>query len=229
MNALTAKKYSNFEIKLIAMLCMFVDHLGKIIMLDSESFQTVCGAAGSIAFPLFAFLLTEGFVHTRNIKIYALRLLGFAVLSEIPFDLYFNNTLIEFKSNNVMFTLLIGLIILFVFSVFEKKDQRYLGLAVIAVALILLQNVLNIFDYGVSGLLAILVMYFFKDRPHMAYVVAVLTISLMNPSSVNFFALVGMLFVVNYNKEKGKDIKYLAYLFYPAHLILLYLLKTFIL
>jgi len=229
MNALTSKKYSNFEIKLIAMLCMFADHLGKIIMLDSESFQTVCSAAGSIAFPLFAFLLTEGFVHTKNIKLYALRLLGFGIISEIPFDLYFNNTLIEFKSNNVMFTLFLGLICLYVFNIFEKKDKRYLGLAVIAVSLILLQNVLNVFDYGVSGLLAILIMYFFKDRPHMAYVVAVLAISLMNPSSVNFFALVGMLFVVNYNKEIGKNIKYIAYFFYPVHLILLYLLKTFIL
>ena len=127
-----------------------------------------------------------------------------------------------------MFTLFLGLICLYIFSLFEKKNQKYMGLAVIAIALILLQSVLNIFDYGVSGILAILILYFFKDRPHMAYLVAVLAISFMNPSTVNFFALVGMLFVVNYNKEKGPNIKYLAYAFYPVHLVLLYLLKTYV-
>lgn len=116
-------------LKWIALITMFIDHIGAIILekgaisaynqglpsafsYDTSVFLSKLDffirQIGRISFPIFCFLLVEGFYHTSNRKKYALRLFLFACISEIPFDLCFRGKILEFSYQNVMFTLLIG-------------------------------------------------------------------------------------------------------------------------
>lgn len=97
---------SSLSLKMIAALSMLLDHAGRILFPEAV-WMTY---AGRLAFPLFAFLLAEGAVHTKNSRRYALRIGLFAVLSEIPFDIAFYGTFFWPGAQNIFLTLLIGLL-----------------------------------------------------------------------------------------------------------------------
>lgn len=99
---------SGFTLKLLALILMIIDHCG-LVLFAGTSLYLPCRILGRIAFPLYAFLITEGYVHTRSVKKYAGRLLVFAVLSEIPFDYAFFRTPFYMGYQNVFFTLVLGL------------------------------------------------------------------------------------------------------------------------
>jgi hypothetical protein len=103
---------SGYVLKLIAIVCMLIDHIGAVFNTSVFSLDTywVLRYIGRVAFPVFCFLIVEGAVHTHNRKAYLLRLGFFALLSEIPFNLAFNDKLIYANSTNVYFTLFLGLL-----------------------------------------------------------------------------------------------------------------------
>ena len=111
---------SGSTLKLIAIFTMLIDHIAATVILqminNGIGGQTlidiywVMRSIGRMAFPVFCFLLVEGFKYTHSREKYAARMFIFALISEIPFDLAINNTVLEFKSNNVFFTLLLGLL-----------------------------------------------------------------------------------------------------------------------
>ena len=107
---------SGSTLKLIAIVTMFIDHLGVVAFETQISNYMVpyyiMRLIGRLAFPIFCFLLVEGFFHTRDVKKYALRLLVFAFISEIPFDLAFNRQMFYWRHQNVFFTLFIGLLVI---------------------------------------------------------------------------------------------------------------------
>ncbi|MCI8482576.1 MAG: hypothetical protein HFJ27_06000 [Clostridia bacterium] len=96
---------SNFILKIIAMITMFCDHLGYALYSRFSSFNYI----GRLAFPIFAFGISEGYAHTKSKKNYCLRLLMFGIISQVPFMLFTSMFEIGF-SLNIFFTLLIGLI-----------------------------------------------------------------------------------------------------------------------
>ena len=118
---------SALSLKILAILFMFTDHLvfamGRAFFENSDfmAMYYLCRALGRLAMPIFAFLIANGFKHTKNVTRYALRLLGFAIVSEIPFDIFANGkiTFLNFSGfipnpcfDNVFFTLLLGLLFL---------------------------------------------------------------------------------------------------------------------
>lgn len=87
---------------------------------------------GRLSFPIFMFLIEEGYIHTRSVNRYMIRLGVFAILSEIPFDLAFHGELLEFQNQNIFFTLLLGLVAI---KIYDQFKERSILLASLLVAL----------------------------------------------------------------------------------------------
>ena len=103
------KGLSGSTLKIIEMVTMLIDHIGAAVLARMiiagnadlyDAYRTL-RMIGRIAFPIFCFLLIEGFQHTKNAKKYAERLFLFAAISEIPFDLAFSAKVLEFQYQNV--------------------------------------------------------------------------------------------------------------------------------
>ena len=101
---------TSYQLKWIAIVTMVIDHMGAILYPTEMVFRYI----GRISFPIFCFLLVEGFCHTHDIFGYMARLGAFALMSEIPYDLAFNGEVLEFTHQNVFFTLLLGVILMYV-------------------------------------------------------------------------------------------------------------------
>lgn len=215
---------TSFTLKIIACITMFIDHLGYIIFHKFSYFNYI----GRLAFPIFAFQISEGFVHTKNLKKYFLRIGLFAIISQIPFHLFHATFSNEF-SLNVFFTLFLGLLAIYVY---DKISYKPLGLA-IAFAISYVANIIKA-DYGYFGVLLVFCFYLFKDN-HVLTLISFFILLLLkyvpNMVKYNFYGVYALLFLCTfsaiipiflYNKKQGKKIKYFLYIFYPVHLLILY-------
>lgn len=194
---------------------------------------------GRMAFPIYCFLLVEGFLHTRSVKKYALRLLGFSILSEIPFDLALGGQWWDLTKSNVFFTLVLGLVAIWGISYVEKfyefwKEKNWepilgliltgvAGLSVLAVTGGLAGIVLHS-DYGIGGIIAILIIYLCRRQKELGFVLSVLALTVLN-GDLEILALIMLYQIMQYNGERGKATKYLFYGFYPVHLLVLALIS----
>lgn len=147
---------SALALKVIACVCMLLDHIGYCI---PSLFPL--RAVGRLAFPLYVFLMTEGFRHTSSRSRYALRLLLFAILSQVPFGLFCACDPL-YETGNVMVTLLISFCLIWLVEISAKKriTQILSWVAVIAVCAAFLFGLLHA-DYGSKGVLLALVFYYF--------------------------------------------------------------------
>lgn len=213
------KGLSGSFLKILAAVCMFIDHLDYLVL---NSFprtilcHNLCRGVGRISFPIFCFLLTEGFAHTSNRSRYTARLCVFAVLSELPYDLAFSPTFSFLHAQNVLFTLLIGLLVLWGMEYFFEKYWLQAMVFLLGAAV----SVLFDCDYGWQGILLIAILYFFRqDSSSMA--IAGISVCLL----WSWEAAFAFLPICLYNKQRGwmksPAVKYAFYLFYPLHLLLL--------
>lgn len=193
---------------------------------------------GRMAFPIYCFLLVEGFLHTKSVANYAKRLFIFALISEIPFDLALSGTWWDMGYSNVFFTLVIGLLLIWALSYIEKfyefwQEKKWddfagkliCGIAGGFVAIVLggvAENILMT-DYGMAGVFAIAVLYLTRKTKEIGFVLAVMVLSVMT-SSTEILALLMLLPLMKYNGQKGKGTKYVFYAFYPVHLFVLALI-----
>lgn len=204
-----------FTLKMIAITAMLVDHVGAVLFPQIELLRII----GRIAFPIFAFTLVEGFLHTRDAKKYMLRLGALALISEIPFDLAFFGTPFAFVHQNVFFTLFLGILMLYVMLITPKDFRRVLCI----IGLILLSDYMRT-DYGSWGLLMILSYYVFRENKWLKYgCIAAINIFAMGYTQV--YAPLALIPIALYNGEEGYKCKKFFYGFYPAHLFILYILN----
>ena len=226
-------------LKILAVISMVIDHFAAGVIRygilvyynnigNAEAFNKwvtvykVCRRIGRPAFPIFCFLLVEGCMHTRDMKRYGLRLLIFAFLSELPFDLGLQYAVFETGHQNVFFTLFFGWLMIYIISESEKKLQMEALAAVriaAAVGCAFAAEILKT-DYGAYGILIIALFYFLygKKKIYVPLVGVVLLYPVAEiPASL---AVVPIWF---YNGQRGRQIKYLFYLIYPCHLLLYYL------
>lgn len=237
-------------LKWTAILSMLIDHTAVVLLyglakvrhawgpgIESRLFYFVLRGVGRLGFPLFCFLLVEGFFHTRNRWKYLLRLSLFALFSEIPFDLAFQGTVLEFGSQNVFFTLALGLLAVILWDLLTKGNERgsppLRGLAALGCALALCAAAHYLeTDYGAMGVALILVLYLQHDRPWGRDLLAGGVLAAMIPFGSHWIELFGILcfpLFHLYNGERGRQMKYFFYIFYPAHLLLLTLLGKLLL
>ncbi len=224
---------SGTVLKMIAVITMLIDHIGAVIVQRTQIFEQFSSGewlwlnqsygmlrdVGRLAFPIFCFLLVEGFVHTRNDKKYLVRMLLFALISEIPFNLALTGNLMDTRFQNVYWELSLGLIVLMLMKGSEKgRMPAVLSLiykiSVTAAGMLLAE--LLYFDYGLYGILSIAILYLFRSSRLSQALAGGISFSWELPAPLAFFA------VVCYNGKRGRGRKYPFYIFYPAHLLILY-------
>jgi len=160
------QKLNRNHLKLIACATMLVDHIAYVLHLRGAAFIVMRGIIGRIAFPLFGFLLVEGFFHTRSRWKYVLRIAVLAVLSEVPYDLLFYRQHFYWQNQNVLFLLALGLLALAGLEYIRAQKQMHFAVAIalqaaVAVAAATIAQLLH-FDYGFAGIAMIVVMYVAK-------------------------------------------------------------------
>ena len=220
--------FSSFTLKIIAIIFMLCDHFGDAILKPFSFFNVL----GRIAFPIFAFQLTEGYIHTKNLKKYFKRLIIIAIISQIPFML-FSSTFTSRFSLNIFFTLFIGL---FAIYIYDKSHNKFLGILVTIFLCALAQLIKT--DYGAWGVCIIMIFYIFKDKKIwmcLLYLLSCLLKYLPYLLAYNFHYIYMLLllgtassifFIILYNGKQGKKVKYLLYAFYPLHMLALYFINV---
>jgi hypothetical protein len=205
---------SGSSLKVIAMVTMVIDHTACYFISDGWEYECMRGI-GRIAFPIFAFLIAEGYRHTRRKWNYGRHLLIFAFISEIPWMLLHTD-----GSHNVLFTLLAGLCCIAILDKLENhKILPFLVVLVIALA----TSVLNT-DYGIQGVALVLIFYLFKDKLLLQLLFALPLFYDFHPLGI--LASFGLISLYNGERGfiKGSYSKFLFYAFYPCHLIVIWAL-----
>ena len=226
---------------ILAMTFMLMDHMWATVFSDYQWLTQV----GRIAYPIFAFMLVEGFVHTSNFKKYMGRMLIFAVITEIPFNLMVADTVFYPYHQNVLWTFVIALLLMYINELAKKKDKWWLTL-ITAAATCLIGYILGIVtfsDYNGPGVLMVLIFYFFRGRNWWNYVLQLVAMYYINfellrglTINVELFghsfelvqqglALLALPFIWLYQGRRGKKTKafqYFCYAFYPMHMLVLW-------
>lgn len=209
---------SGSTLKIIAIITMLLDHIGAILLPQYVFLRII----GRIAFPIFCFLLVEGFLHTHNMRNYTLRLGLFALISEIPFDLAFYHTPFYWLHQNVFFTLFIGLLVLIGLKRFQKNGLMQFLIFIVGLSFAKLLCV----DYSFFGIAIIVLIYLYSI--HHNFLILMLGLIFLNvlAGTLQAFGALAVIPIAFYNGKRGLSLKYIFYIFYPAHLLLLYCLSV---
>ncbi len=214
------KGLSGSAMKVIALVSMTVDHIAYYLMDNGTLQYDVMRTVGRMAFPTFAFLLVEGYVHTRSVRKYALNLLAFALISEVPWWLLNHD-----NTHNVFFTLLLGLVAI---DLITRIGNKPLLWCVIMASICANATWLHV-DYEYSGILLICAFHFFQPDKVTKCLLATL---FMYQYGVIGGLWLGLAVILCYNGQrgfiKGQYAKYLCYAYYPLHLMLLFALICFL-
>lgn len=212
---------SAFWLKLIAAVTMLIDHTGVLFFPQLSVLRVV----GRVSFPLYAFLAAEGAANTRRPGHYLARLSLFALLSELPFRLAFSVGWNNLLPQNVLFTLLAGVACCLVFS--SQKPLPSLFFTLSAAASAQLAGT----DYGAYGVLCVVGFYLLRrERAGQGIAFSLLTAlnSICTPAPLQAFAVLGLAPCALYSGERGRDLRWLFYVFYPAHLLLLWGIRNIV-
>ena len=238
---LEEKGLTAYELKTLAMFTMLLDHIAYIWWRPLGNWGLFMRVLGRFTFPLMAFLLTEGLLHTRNRYVYVIRIVVTGMISMIPFKLALNEGVL-----NVMFTLAAGLLILMAeeasirrFTKVSPYTWQFIYLIVAIVTAYLMRE----FDWGLPGILAIYVTGQLKHRPYWIQAIGccgtLLAATILRrvvqgrafTSSYCIFIsglVLAGIWICLYNGRRGSDRpyqKYVFYAFYPVHLMLLYMVR----
>ena len=222
---------SGFVLKMIAMITMLIDHTASI-HLEGSKWYLLLRLIGRIAFPIFCFLLVEGYFHTKDVYQYLRRLGIFALLSEIPFDMAFADNITRFdflEKQNVFFTLFIGLSVIHLMNLVEIKfKNNIIASNLLDCAIVLIGSFIAVIlstDYNMYGILMIVSFYIFRANKSILTLVLLL-VNFQLGGVVQAFGILSMIFIALYNGKKGtKFNRYIFYGFYPVHLLVLVLLS----
>lgn len=176
---------TSFTLHMVAMVLMLCDHLWATVIPGNDWLTDI----GRIAFPIFAFLIVEGYFHTRYLKKYVGRLFVFALISEIPFNLVMGSSLFYPVHQNVLWTFLIGIFLIFLNECAKKKEKLWLrivtGIATVCLAFAL--GLITFVDYHYAGVLTVLVFYFFRGRKWWDFVGQLLCLYYLNVEVLSGF------------------------------------------
>ncbi|MBQ3276528.1 MAG: hypothetical protein IJH47_05670 [Oscillospiraceae bacterium] len=212
-------------LKIIAMASMILDHVGDNFFPG----QLWMRALGRIAMPIFAFCVAEGFIHTRDRGRYLRRMGVFALVSEIPFDLVTAGKVLEFSHQNILVTFFWAILALIcyekILSGGRSAGRTALGAVVLAGAA--LASLPLGMDYNLLAVGMIFLFTLLRNKTLPFRNLAVMAYhALLRNVGIYWFGLLGFLPLFLYNGKRGRGLKWLFYVFYPGHLLAIYLLRT---
>ena len=238
--------FSGNQLKMIACFLMLCDSIGYMLIengvlyglnaeywslaLATEAgqrwylFARVLRFFGRMSFPIFAYMIAEGFVHSRDRFKYMLRMAVFACISEVPFDLATRHAVFDMAYQNVLFTYALALCALIIIRKMRRLPLilRLLVMGVFAAGAYYIRS-----DYGPLGVVFICLMYLLrKDRTAQLVTGTLLSAS----ESLSYYCISAISFILIrfYNGKRGTiPLKYFFYIFYPAHMLLFYGLVFF--
>lgn len=218
-------------IKLVAIIAMTIDHIGGAFFLEYPIFRWI----GRMAFPLFCYCLTVGMLYTHDIKRYVMRLGIFALISQPFWILAFNAE--DFVGNllnlNIFFTLVVSLLTTWGFQ--QKKWWLFVGGS-------LLLSCIN-FDYSLTGVILMMIFYLCRNKPALGILLYTLSYLpalngyMEDPLALKIgghaigfeiFSLLALPLIYIHTNSKLKISKWFFYLYYPAHLLAIYLIQLFL-
>ena len=232
-----------FSLHIMAMLFMLCDHLWGTVVSGNDWLTCI----GRLAFPIYAFMLVEGYFHTKNLKKYAGRLLIFAVLSEIPFNLAMGSRIFYPIHQNVLWSLLIAIgLIHWNEKVKGKQIWKRVLVGAASVCIGYIGGIVTFVDYYNAGILTVLVFYIFRGKKWWCYLGQLACLWYINFEMLGGFsyevnilgqihfierqgmALLALIPIWLYRGRQGyhsKTLQYSYYAFYPLHLLVLGILK----
>lgn len=235
---------TSFHLKIIALITMFIDHIGYVIFPNHFWLRYI----GRIAFTIYAFLISEGLKKTSNIKKYLRNLLILALISELFYDLCFNKNINFFYKTNTVYTLFIASSSIYLYNKNSDNIIKYLSLLLgLSISHILKT------DYDILGVLLIFIFYFLHNKyeyliygiiwvnikylSNISYILQYIfnkniylsNIYIINSLGLYLFTVLPFLIIMFYNNKKGNSLKYIFYILYPLHLFILCIIKLFIL
>ena len=249
---------SALALKIIACVFMLIDHIGYFW--DILPLRII----GRLAFPIFAFMIYNGYCHTSNKAKYALRIFVFAIATQIPFNLFCYGDLF-YNNGNVFFTLLFGLLCIWSVDVMRKHSVlRWICLLPTVAVCVLMHRGIIVADYGAAGVLVILAFYFCDKKGWVWKIITVLAFlcaryydvilaflemlyfrlrgmdaplpTVSSWAQLQIYSVLALPLIFAYNGKKGtirgktggKVLQYGFYLFYPLHMLLLFIISYFI-
>jgi len=225
---------SGSTLKLIACITMLIDHTGAAVVYNLLSLTSIrmhpdvynryvhlysaMRQVGRLAFPIFCFLIVEGYFHTKDVRKYMKRLFLFALISEIPFDFALKDGWFFPLKQNVYFTLLIGLFV--IWQMDRSKGRKVLQLIILLCGMTCARGLMT--DYSFKGVFLIALLYIFHENRLLQCFAGAVGIAWESTAPPAF------ILCYLYNGKRGLKLKYFFYLFYPVHLTILGMIRWFI-
>ncbi len=229
-------RLNNTQLKYIGAVFMFIDHFSLLFLDYGTTFYFVGRGLGRLAAPIFFWTLTEGALHTKNIKKYFLNILIFGLLIQLAYILAMGDisslTSIIGLNKNIFITLTIGLLAIILIKKYKDNPLFYVSTSLILCLVGVLINV----DYSWYGVAMIILFYLFKENK-INLLISVILINVLRfeiefnnvpiiPNLLQVISLLTIPLIFLYDGKRGNGNKYFFYFFYPTHLVLLYLLKS---
>ena len=258
-------KINSNILKLIAIIAMALDHFAMVFFYRRVEliplcprplfyFYYTCRSIGRIALPIFIFLMSEGFKYTKSKEKYLLRLLIFAIISEIPYNLADAKRFWFPLEQNIIFTLFISLLNLYIIEKVQNKFANFVspdsvGANSVSPLIIIISTLISCFiseklyfSYGSSCVISLALCYYIKEKRPLKVILMTIILMIwvynyMTKRTIIFgywhyaeiFAIFSMIPIMLYDATlPNKKIKYLFYIFYPAHLLIFYILSRII-
>lgn len=228
------------SLHVMAMVFMLCDHLWGTVVAGNDWLTCI----GRVSFPIFAFLIVEGYFHTRNFRKYLCRLLIFALISEIPFNLMVGGSLFYPVHQNVLWSFFISLCLIHLNEKAKATGKVLPRILAVLASLLLgyLLGIVTMVDYIHAGIFTVLTFYFFRQKKWWSYAAQVICLWYINCEMLGGLGyeinvLGGTLFLARqglallalipiwlYRGKQGyhsKVLQYVYYAFYPAHMLII--------